>query len=138
MNTENEQVSIEIDSALIQNAASAASNLSKLKPLMDIKLTHKDFRTVNESCRGIFLGFTKMMNKRQQQIDAIMWMEEGGQTFYNCGTILVGDCRNFKMKNGVAFEITYLGKKPLRGGGDANNFRVSILSQVPEGTNQQS
>lgn len=127
-----EVLSIELATDIMQQASVAVKSLAAMKPMISIKMEYKDFKNEKDSCRGVFLGYAKKPNKKGDLLDSIMWMEQDGRTYYNSGVILVGDCKRFNVRTGTAIEITYLGKKDVKGGNTAKNYNVMVLGEPTE------
>lgn len=112
------------------NVLEKARGLKKAKVVATLGFKYKSFSNQGDKVRGVFLGGTKLTKNTpngQEEIPAVVWVEEDEQTYCNGGVSLVGAFVKNGITAGTMFEAEFTGKAKTGNGNSVNEFTIRIL-----------
>lgn len=116
-----EAVCLTLPSDEIQRIFDKAKTLKDLNPMYSIRPKYKKFQQ-GDKCRGVLTGFKKIPSRHSGEIEAAIWVDEKGESYFSQAVILVDELQKANIAKGTAIEITCTGQK-----GSALNFDIHIL-----------
>lgn len=106
-------------------------DLDAMEQGFSLQAKYIEFEQVGTCERGVFLGFTQMINQQGVSIDVANFQNKQG-VWVNAGANLVSQLRN--VPEGTPLAVTYNGKEDTKRGNKVKVFDVRILNAHKNGS----